>query len=154
MWSLLHAILPDWYLIYYERSSQLNAKKIDYCVMQCKVFRQQNLGIFAILVLSLSIFSISQTSSQFASGELFSNQVNDLEYTTFYAEQQADSLQISDNVFVVKNNLEIIAAVFEKNTQKDSIAISDSVYLAKHVPVVNDSNWNTVAISERITKTT
>jgi len=113
--------------------------------MQCRVFRQRNLGIFAILVLSLSVFSISQTSSQFASGELFLNQVNDLEYTTFYAEQQADSLQISDNVFVVKNNSEIIAAVFEKNTQKDNVTISDSVYLAKHVPVVNDSNWNTVS---------
>ena len=88
--------------------------------MRCKVFRQRNLGIFAILVLSLSVFSISQTSSQFVSGLSFSDQVNNLEYTTFYAEQQYDSLQISDSVFFVKNNLEIIATTNQNNNKTNS----------------------------------
>ena len=123
--------------------------------MKRRAFGQKNIGIFTILILSLSVVSMTSTSSQFVSGLSFSNEVDDLEYSTLYFEQKNDSLQISDNVILVKNGLKIQATVSHDNVQKDSVAISDSVFLAKHVVVATyDSNWDSVAISERITERT
>ncbi len=119
--------------------------------MKCKMFETRNLAIFAILVLSLSVVSMLQASLQLASGYTFSNEVNDLQYTTLYSTQKTGALEISDDVVLEKNNEKIQAIIFDKDTSKDSVAISDSVTLAKHVPVVYNSNWNTVAILDRIT---
>jgi len=91
--------------------------------MQCKVFKQRNLAIFAILVLSLSVFSTGLASSQFVNGSSFSSEKNDLQFTTLYSGQQYDSLQISDSVNITTNNLEknnseTQATVFEKKYAK------------------------------------
>ena len=118
------------------------------------MFKQRNFAIMAILVLSMSVFSMTQANSQIGNELSFSNETNDLQYITLYSTQRYDSLEISDNVSLVKNNVEIQATIFDKDTQKDSIAISDSVILAKHVVVTHDSNWDTVAILERITERT
>ena len=115
------------------------------------MFETRNLAIFAILVLSLSVVSMLQASLQLVSGYTFSNEVNDLQYTTLYSTQKTGALEISDDVVLEKNNEKIQAIIFDKDTSKDSVAISDSVTLAKHVPVVYNSNWNTVAILDRIT---
>ncbi|MDC4231873.1 MAG: hypothetical protein M8319_06070, partial [Nitrosopumilus sp.] len=127
--------------------------------MKCEVFRQRKLAIFAILVLSFSVVPTGQANSQLVDDLSFSNETNDLQFTTLYSTQQYDSLQISDSVKILKNNLEknnseIQAIVFDKNNTNDSVVISDSVILAKHVPIVYDSNWDSVAITERIIERT
>ncbi|MCH7967628.1 MAG: hypothetical protein IIB02_09505, partial [Thaumarchaeota archaeon] len=114
---------------------------------------KKNLGIFVILILLSSVVSITQTSTQFVSGVSFSNEQNDLEHTAFFFTRISNSL-ISDTAILVKNNLKIQAIVFDNDAPNDSVAISDSVFLMKHVPIVYDSKWDTVAISERITERT
>ena len=83
--------------------------------MKCQVFKQRNIAIFAILVLSLSGLSMPQINSQIGNELVFSNEIIDSQHMTFFTTQKNDSVEISDSIILKKNNVEIQAKIFNDN---------------------------------------